>query len=220
MMKLIGKTFLDLLFPEQCALCGLLGATICLDCKIKFPSGLPGRFKTPGLAPLDEVIFAGHYGGLFERTIPAFKYTRKTSLGSPLAAIIAETFWAMQGDEYDSVIAVPLHWRRQWWRGFNQSEMLCEKLPKEKMLNRSLLRQRYTKQQVKLNREERKTNIVGAIAVRIGNAGNLPKSVLLVDDIMTTGSTLRDCARALHEAGVERIGALVLANEYRERTQN
>jgi len=215
MLKSLGNAILDLVFPQSCALCGLLGPVICDSCKSQFPQPIPHRQVTKSLDPLDEVIFCGDYGGLFSHTIPALKYTRKTNLGTPLASYLAETYWAMQCDEYEGIIAVPLHWRRQWWRGFNQSEILCEKLPKERLMKHSLLRQRYTKQQVRLKRDERKTNIVGAIAVRQSKL-ILPKSILLVDDVMTTGSTLQDCARALKESGVERIGALVLACEYRE----
>jgi len=215
MWKIASNAVLDLFFPEQCGLCGLLGPAICPDCMRKFDASVPGRIRTESLAPLDEVIYAGNYFGLFERAIPLFKYNRKTTLATPLAAILAETYYAMQAEEYEAIIPVPLHWRRQWWRGFNQSEALCEKLPKDKMLDHSLLRLRYTKQQVLLSREQRMLNIEGAIAVKSNSLKRVPTSVLLVDDVMTTGSTLRDCARALHEAGVGRIGALVLASEYR-----
>jgi ComF family protein len=115
------------------------------------------------------------------------------------------------------VIPVPLHRRRLRQRGFNQSHLLAQSwraawgetgASSPALRSRVLARQRYTRPQVELTGAARETNVAGAFLVREPPEG---RRVLLVDDVLTTGSTLRACAEALRAAGAERVEALVLA---------
>lgn len=120
----------------------------------------------------------------------------------------------------DLVIPVPLHPRRQRFRGFNQAEMLAEKLmtlllPGSPIPVRSdlLRRTRFTKPQMKTDsKPERLTNLSQAFAVPLEVAGPLVgKTVWLVDDVATTGTTLDECAKTLKNAGVKGVWGMVIA---------
>ena len=112
----------------------------------------------------------------------------------------------------DCLTPVPLHWFRQLARGYNQSEMICDELsqklgvPKLGLLRRT----RWTPPQAQLSRSQRKRNLGNAFAVR--DASLLRgKSILLVDDVMTTGTTLNECARKLVKAGAKEVNVLTIA---------
>ena len=109
--------------------------------------------------------------------------------------------------EVDLIAPVPIHRSRLSWRGFNQAEALCEKLPNH-LIGQDLVRIRRTPPQVKLTPEQRSKNLVGAFKCPTDIVG---KRVLLVDDVFTTGATAAECARALKEAGASWVGVLVFA---------
>lgn len=114
--------------------------------------------------------------------------------------------------EPDMVVPVPLHPRRLLWRGFNQSLELARLLAREQglpLLPGALVRVRHTRPQSTLPARERERNIAGAFRADPALVGGA--RVLLVDDVMTTGSTLKACARELRAAGAEGVEALVVA---------
>jgi ComF family protein len=115
--------------------------------------------------------------------------------------------------EVDVVTPVPLHWWRRWTRGYNQAEAIGRELAAALGISfapKLLRRVRWTPQQVQPTREARQANVKGAFRVARG-ARVAGKRVLLVDDVMTTGSTLGAAARVLRESGVERVVVAVLA---------
>lgn len=99
----------------------------------------------------------------------------------------------------DAVVPVPIHWSRRCERGFNQSEVLAARL--ESVKPDLLVRRRRTRQQVGLSAEQRTHNLSGAF--RAGNVKDL--SILLLDDVVTSGGTAKECARVLKEAGAYRV---------------
>jgi len=128
----------------------------------------------------------------------------------PLGELLAA---ALPRDErIDAVVPVPLHWRRRWARGFNQSELLARGIARRcgVPMVRVLHRTRPTATQTGLSNTGRRHNVAGAFQVRRPQsvAG---KRILLVDDVMTTGSTAAACARALRRAGAGRIVVLTVA---------
>ena len=102
---------------------------------------------------------------------------------------------------YDAVVPVPIHWFRRNERGFNQSELLAESF--ENVRPELLKRSKYTRQQVGLSPAVRRENLAGAFRASKEVQG---MSILLIDDVVTTGSTARECAFALRNAGAAWVG--------------
>jgi ComF family protein len=112
------------------------------------------------------------------------------------------------------LVPVPLHWWRRWARGYNQSEAIAEGLSDSlgiPVRSGVLKRIRWTKKQAELSATQRYENIHGAFAIR-DTEGIRGKRIALVDDVLTTGGTLSECARILRQAGAKWVGALVLAH--------
>jgi len=112
------------------------------------------------------------------------------------------------------LIPVPLHSRRQRWRGFNQAELLGKILAEKfnwQVRTDILVRHKHTKPQVDLKGKERKNNIRGAFKITPKAKIKNLKKVWLFDDVWTTGSTLRECGQVLKRAGVRKVWGLTLA---------
>jgi ComF family protein len=161
---------------------------------------------------LEQVRSVGPFDGWLRGAVVQFKYhgewARAAHLGESLATTIAHL------QNVDVLIPVPLHSTRLRQRGFNQSLLLArhaaDQLGVE--LKEALIRTRRTDAQVSLGAEQRLTNVAGAFAAKshIPVAG---LSVVLIDDVVTTGSTLASCAEALKNAGASSVTAASLARE-------
>lgn len=112
----------------------------------------------------------------------------------------------------DTIIAIPLHWRRYWQRGFNQSELLANSLSRQLKipLVKALKRCRSTTMQQSLNAEQRQRNLHNAFAVTKPELIQ-GRRIALVDDVMTTGATATEAARTLLSAGANEVHIWVLA---------
>ncbi len=132
------------------------------------------------------------------------------STPSSLGQILAASGAAELVSAADLLVPVPLHSRRLRWRGFNQAILLARTFSDLPLGLDTLVRRRPTLPQVKLSPRERQTNVKGAFAVP-DPAAIQDKSVLLVDDVYTTGATVKECARALRRAGVARVEVLTVA---------
>ncbi|HSI72549.1 MAG TPA: ComF family protein [Fimbriimonas sp.] len=144
------------------------------------------------------------YAGRAGQAVRRLKYSRSTSLTSWMASEIAR---ASQLVPFDVVIPVPIHWARRNERGFNQSELLASALPSSPEL---LKRIRRTRPQVGLTREQRMTNLSGAFLASPLASG---LSVLLIDDVVTSGQTARECAKELLSKGAREVGVLAFCGE-------
>jgi ComF family protein len=163
----------------------------------------------------DRALRLGPYDGLLREIILRFKHGH----GEGLAEVVGQ-LWAqsmeerLRAEKPDVVIPVPLHWRRRWQRGFNQSQILARVLAKHLRLPckpRWLRRIRSTPQQTGQTASFRRDNVRGAFRARQGLRLE-GKTVLLVDDVLTTGSTASEAARALRAARPARIIVAVLAH--------
>jgi ComF family protein len=158
----------------------------------------------------DAAYSWGAYDGRLRELIHLFKYAGVRPLGKVLGEWIA---LAMPRQErFDRIVPVPLHWRRRWRRGFNQSELLARSVARRYGLRVSnvLRRVRATATQAGLSHSARRANVDAAFRVRQG-ASLEGQRVLLVDDVMTTGATASACARALKQAGARYVAVLTLA---------
>ncbi|HLY16718.1 MAG TPA: ComF family protein [Bryobacteraceae bacterium] len=161
-----------------------------------------------GMRGFDEAYCYGAYEGTLRKLIHLFKYAGMRRLARPLGALAAA---ALPRDrQFDAVAAVPLHWRRRWQRGFNQSELLARAIARRRGIPviPALRRASSTRAQAGLSNAQRRENVTGAFRARRRLAG---LRILLVDDVMTTGATAGACARALKKAGARSVSLLALA---------
>jgi competence protein ComFC len=160
----------------------------------------------------DGIARVGIYAEAMRKIILAFK-NGQTELDLMLGGLLNSVLQVSGfSEEIDLFVPVPLHWRKRFIRGYNQSHIIAKKLkhPSAKV-SADLVRIRYTKPQpVMLTQAARAKNVAGAFAVRYKHpfAG---RRICLVDDVKTTGATLNECANTLKEAGASKVFALVLA---------
>jgi len=150
------------------------------------------------------------------RSLPSLIRRHKYGLDQSLRAALAEFLGDVlpySADDCDIVVPVPLHRRRLWWRGFNQAALLAQTIavridrPLELY---ALTRSKVTTPQTSKDHDERRRNVRRAFSVQ--RAGRIKgRRVLLVDDVMTTGATVDECARVLVAAGAARVDVLTLA---------
>jgi ComF family protein len=149
-------------------------------------------------------------------TLPALlrrhKYGLDQAAGRALAEFIDGQFPLDAGD-YDIVVPIPLHRRRLWWRGFNQAALLAAEVAHRTGLPldaASVVRSRFTPPQTARDHDDRRRNVARAFAVR-RPASIRGRRVLLIDDVMTTGATADECARAIIAAGAISVDVFTLA---------
>lgn len=206
----------DVFFPPLCRACGQSTTPqdilFCMRCWADAP--LADLRDLRALRHVDMVRAVFHYGeqNMIRAVVHALKYEGMRAL----AAVMCRHLLTRMPDRYagpDVVwCAVPLHWRRVYVRGFNQSRLLADGLcritghaPPQKLLRRI----RHTPSQTARTVRMRSANVRGAFAVP--HYVKPPKAVLLVDDVITTGATMDECARTLKAAGVEWVGAFAFA---------
>jgi ComF family protein len=150
----------------------------------------------------------GEYRDGLERVLHAFKFERHDFLATPLAHLMRDT---LRERDFDAVVPVPMHPKKRRKRGYNQAELLAVALAESiaKRADASLLTKTVEREtQSTLARAERASNVRNTFAA----AGRVEgRSILLVDDVCTTGETLRACARALLDAGASRVSAITVA---------
>jgi ComF family protein len=189
----------------------LIAEFFCVSCRTPFLNAFPldaiGRCALcrEGLRGFDAAYCFGSYEGTLRKLIHLYKYGRVETLSLQLAEFLLS---ALPLEEYfDAVIPVPLHWRKKWQRGFNQSELLARAIARRRGIPmvRALGRVRFTLTQAGLSNTERRKNVAAAFRCRRAAETLRGKRVLLIDDVMTTGSTAAACARALKQAGVTKV---------------
>jgi len=227
----------SLFFPSDCRICGtpleeltriplcpeclrspepFLPEFYCVSCRTPFENAFPlddaGRCPLcrNGLRGFDSAYCFGSYEGILREWIHLYKYGRVKTMVRPLGELLAAAL--PRGEQWDAVVPVPLHWRRRWHRGFNQSELLARAIARRCGIPviKALKRVRYTPTQTGLSNTGRRQNVAAAF----GSARRRPVSgsrILLVDDVMTTGSTAAACAAVLRRAGAARITLLTVA---------
>jgi ComF family protein len=236
-LQRLSQNLFNCFFPDDCRLCEQPLRTVsrvpvcpaclalpkpleseffCLGCRTPFSSafalGDDGfcSLCRQGLVGFDAAYSFGSYEGPLRKLIHLFKYGKVESLAGPLSRFLLT---AVPLDvEFDLVIAMPMHWRKQWERGFNQAELLAAPVARRYGLNpgTNLRRQRYTVAQASLTEAQRLKNLDKSFCVKRA-AEVSGKRILLIDDVFTTGTTLRTAAEALKAAGAAHVSALTLA---------
>jgi len=222
----------DLLFPPLCIACGRsgalfcaicaqtvepVGATICLQCGKPQAQRVAqcSACQTAFSSPFRLIRAATLHRDPLRQAIHHLKYENCPELAAPLARYLIATFvqppWSTVVPTLDGIVPVPLHSQRLAERGYNQSEQLASAFCRQLRLplqTNWLWRQRETRSQVTLNRLERRQNVEDAFTAHslVRN-----KTILLIDDVYTTGATLDACATAALTAGASAVYALALA---------
>jgi ComF family protein len=225
---------LDFFLPRLCLFCGGVvaeeaAAAVCPDCEgriewvespvcsccgLVFPTRegedrLCGPCQTEP-PPFARARAAAIYEGPVATAIKRFKFARQMAYLPVLQHWLKQPRCRELVEEADLLIPVPLHRRRLQSRGFNQALLLARAFPEAQVGRETLARVRYTVPQVGLNPKERRDNVHRAFAVpRPQEVKGM--NVLLVDDLFTTGATVRECARVLRRAGARRVEVLTVA---------
>jgi ComF family protein len=239
----LPAAILNLVFPDECRICGatldtfsnipvcshclsvpkpLVAEHFCRQCQTPFLNEAPldetglCRLCSGGLNSFDRAYSFGEYEGALRKSIHLLKYGGIQPLSRPLGKLLLTA--VPREDSFDFVVPMPLHWRRRWKRGFNQSELLARVVARRLgvPLCCGLKRLRATPPQAGLTNAQRRQNVAGAFAV----AKRSPVAnthVLLIDDVQTTGATVHAAATALKRAGARRVTVLTLARVDRRR---
>lgn len=223
-------TLAELLFPTRCAGCGrYAGRLLCPGCTARFPyirepvcsrCGKPTLYRVEEceqcrgrLRRLDLCRALALYEEPLRTVIHRLKYGGAWRLARPLGFLAATSLAPWLGDGFPCVTHVPMHPRRRRSRGYDHSELLARAVAEALGLpHRALLvRTRHSPTQAGSDFSRRRENVRGAFRAREGRP--LPLEVVLVDDVLTTGFTLAECAAALKRSGVKRVTACVLARD-------
>ena len=213
---------LDLVLPPACGGCGAYGTPLCPTCldRLRPLSRIEDRFLAPDPAvAVGErfvvAIAAFAHRDEAQRVLRKLKYGGGRRLADPLAARAMPAFRRLLTVSGAApLVPVPLHRSRERERGYNQAQLLVEAIARrvEVPVWPGLVRNRPTERQHGLDRAARMDNLGNAMAVR-PPSGPLPRAVILVDDILTTGATFEASAAVLGAAGVERIYGFAFARE-------
>jgi ComF family protein len=226
----------SLLYPATCAICRKqvrpgeylcdrceakivrIAPPFCETCSEPFDGSINIAFTCANCAHrtihFDAAVAAYRGRGIVRDVIHQFKYNRQVHLrhlvGKWLRAALDDE--RLRSQQFDIIVPVPLHPARQRERGFNQASLLAELLSAQISIRcRPLLKRiRYTTTQTALDRSERMENLHNAFRLR-KNADVRGLRVLLIDDVLTTGSTLSECARVLKRAGATSVHAATAA---------
>ncbi|MCY7271083.1 MAG: ComF family protein [Sphingomonas bacterium] len=233
-MQWLGRAALDFALPARCAGCGTitdLPHQFCADCwqQVEWlgqggceQCGLPleatdvdccaGCFARPPIIARSRAAIA--YGDIARSLALRLKYSRKVAL----AATMARYMRPLVNATPDTILVpVPLHWSRLWWRGFNQSGLLAANLARLcSMEHRPALLRRVRRTKALKNMSPRQRAIEVSSAFAIDDLEDIKgRNFLLVDDVLTTGSTSDACAKTLLRAGAERVELICFARVVR-----
>ena len=237
----IARLVLDVIYPPECPSCRvpvetmhnlcaacfaklrMITKPMCACCGIPFavPTGEDGKCPECLLEPpmFDRARSVMVYDGVSAPLVSALKFHDQWAGLTRYASMLCATGSELLA-QADIIAPIPLHWRRLWWRKYNQSALLAYGISREKgipCLPDLLWRTRYTKPQMRLKRSDRGKNVRNVFAVTekfcTAIAG---KNILIIDDVVTTGATVDACAKVLKKAGAAKVNVLTLARTVKE----
>lgn len=199
----------DLIFPPRCAGCGRVDTLWCDQCQSVIDT-IPLTPHANPLEPLNGIASTAVHQGILQSAVQALKYENAVHMGVPLGNRLASrlklTNWTA-----DMIVPVPLHTTRLAERGYNQAYIIAKQVALQMnvpCVPEALSRQRYTHSQVGLNRQERLANTEDAFIASPDLVHG--KTILIIDDVYTTGATLSNCAHAALEVGAVAVYGLTV----------
>ncbi len=212
-LRAFADSALRLLFPSRCVLCGREGDLICEPCGRSFPLRLePDAIPKPAGIRAARAVWP--YEGHVHEIVRRYKYNGLRSLAPVLALEMSNVLYDWS-PAIDLIVHIPVHPARLRERGFDQSELLARELSRTMGVAAvaALVRLRETAVQARaMSAAVRAANVRGAFHVP-DPAQIRSANILLIDDVLTTGATLREAARALRRGGARNVYALTLAHE-------
>ena len=210
MLESLRETLYSLIFPAEtrCLACGapIQGGALCPQCASRWPLGNGGI----RIACVETADWA--YAGLpYTPVVRSMIHRYKFQCVRAAADVLAESMIRIMPEEVDALVPVPLHPRRERWRGFNQSQLLCERIAAATGVEvlPALSRIRHTREQAMLDVRMRELNVRDSMRVCVPVQG---LRLLVVDDVVTTGSTAMECVNELLHAGAGWVGVLCAAH--------
>jgi len=227
---------LDLIWPRACIGCGnRRHSYICRQCFTKyisvnklneqrcvvcgFSSSLGQTHRECNdLTFIDQTLVFAKYDGILKKLLTAGKYSGHWSIYPELAQYCERHFHIILRNLISTstlVTSVPLHKSKLIGRGYNQAEIIAKFISKQIQIpyRELILRNKYTETQVQKTKTERYTNLLGAFSPISKELTLSEKTILLVDDVLTTGATLNNCAKVLKDLGAFKVICLVVASE-------
>ena len=209
LFKRLTSIGINLLFPPRCAGCGQVDTFWCSKCQQEIDAMSLSEHIEPK-SPLLGVAATGLHIGILREAVQALKYENTTTVAKPLGKKLSRCL-EQQDWTYDIIVPVPLHTKRLAERGYNQAQLLAEQVASIMGTGcevNALQRIRETKSQVTISGTERLQNIKDAFVAnnQIVNG----RSIVIIDDVYTTGSTLSACGEALLLAGATVVYGLTV----------
>lgn len=219
-------SLIDLIFPKICVGCDGEGqwlceecysplfesrAPSCADCHRLTPDGRYCRFHAKDHVIKGLITVSPFHSGTLREAIHTLKYNKVRELSKPLGQLLEQRLADYPKLAQAIIIPIPLHAKRFSERGFNQAELIARELS-EDIETKTLIRYRGTKPQADLSHEARRTNLDNVYGVRVDKQPRIKnKTILLIDDVATTGTTLDAAAAILKKAGARTVWAAVIA---------
>jgi ComF family protein len=207
-----------LLFPKEgfCYICRdesrNLKHSLCLECRSRIEEiHMEFRLDSPYVERCYSSLF---YNNFTKDAIHRFKFEDKSYLYRTFHSYMVKTMELNNIVDLDLIIPVPVHWRKEAIRGYNQAYLLAKPLAmklEKPILRDVLVKSKWTREQNTLSAYERKRNLAGSFRVRKRERIQGMR-ILLIDDIFTTGSTIKVCGETLIKAGAESVVALTLTS--------
>ncbi len=209
----LAETALDFLFPPRCIQCNRAGSLLCVSCQSELP---PSPVVCEADSPLRQQRATAIYQGGLRKAIHAFKYENQYSFANVLSQRLHLEY---QQASWNATLftAAPLHPNRLRSRGYNQAALLAERVAQragKPFSGTALRRIRETQSQVGLSAQERMGNVADAFEADPSIVSN--QHIVIVDDVYTTGATLKSCASALRKAGAAEVWGLTLASAHHD----
>ena len=230
----IQEKIINLIYPQTCGICGKINnKTICSKCNIQLKKqekiGILTKEKLEENSlemekHFEELMYIFKYEGQIRQLIIDYKFNEKSYIYKTFVNFLLKNKKIFENiKKYDKIIPVPISKKRYKERGYNQSLLIAKEISmqisyetnnniKLELVNNCLIKTKNIIEQSKLNKEDRQHNIQGVYTLKNGSILT-NKSILLVDDIYTTGSTVNECSRVLQQAKPNKIGVLVLAKD-------
>jgi len=216
----------DLPFDDSYGICEMckkniktISGLFCRKCGLSLPDGGEHCYTCRKGAKyhFENIRSACVYEDISKSLVHKFKYRGKEHLDKVLVSIMGRV---LEEEKYESkidlVVFVPMHWLKEYLRGYNQAELLANRVSAllGKPVVKCLVRAKLTRAQFRLKREERKRNIEGCFGVK-RKAGSVikGKNLLLIDDVCTTCATIEECSRALRASGAGKVYGLTFARD-------